>query len=123
MLLKDLQKLTLIFISPMLGNTVKREIITTRVIGGRQAYKVHGGRKEYILKLDSKTMVFDGWGIPHSIDGHTPRIFGDKEYRFITNSLQVLKQFVISNQINEHFTGYDSIVASEGEYKPFTNVF
>lgn len=109
MLFKDNQKLTLVFISSMLATTVKREIITTRQVDGRQAYKARGKRKEYYLKLDNEMLVFDGWQLPYKLDTDTNQFAGNSCYNFIAQNWGYLKTFIRDKNLNESFDQWMNI--------------
>lgn len=110
MLFKDNQKLTIILISDMLATTTKREIKTTRQIGGRQAYAVRGHRKEYYLIITPHMLVFDGWEIPHKVDTETQQFAGNGLYNFVTKRYGDLKTFLTTKNLNKRFTGWGKIV-------------
>lgn len=110
MLIRDNQKLTLITVSAFLATTCKQEITTTRQVDGRQAYKLRGKKKEYYLKVDAETLVFDGWALPYKVDTDTSSFEGTGGYNFlVTASPTALKMFIISKNINPLFTNWKQI--------------
>lgn len=110
MLIKDNQKLTLITVSEFLATTQKLEITTTRQVDGRQAYKARGKNKEYFLKVDAGTLVFEGWGLPFKVDIETSMFEGNGGYNFlVVEDVTKLKMFIISKNINPFFNHWREI--------------
>lgn len=117
---KNNQKLTIISIGELLGNTIKREVKLTRVVDGRQAYVVKGKRKEYILNNNHTLMIFEGWGIPVTVDTTTT----DGNYNFITNKPSELKKYLVSNNINKYFNRwYIVMYDAEADQECYTMLF
>ncbi len=109
MLIKDKGKLTIISVSSVLQITVKHEIKLTRVVDGRQAYKVRNRGKEYFLDITPDVLVFDGWSIPFSICGDV----ANGKLNFTTDKPGDLRQFIDKKNLNANFCWFENVLYRE----------
>lgn len=106
MLFKPQQKLTLVFINELLQTTTTRSIECTRQVEGRQAYRVHGKRKEYFLKLDDRTLAFEGLHLFAQVDGGK----SNGCINFISDDPAGLRDKITGGNMNPLFGRFDLIL-------------
>lgn len=105
MLFKDHQKLTLVFISEMLAQTVVRQILLTGEHNGRQLYKARGRKRSYFLKITHEMLVFDGWSIPYAIDNRVRNSL----YNFVTDTPRDLRIYLRTDNLNKTFNQWMNV--------------
>lgn len=110
MLFKEQQKLTLIIISELMATTVKREIIITRIVGDRVAYRTRTHRKEYFLAVTSDVLVFDGWSLRYAVDVST----ANRMYNFVTEKPRDLGNYIHQHNVNPRFDKWYKIYWQPG---------
>lgn len=128
------QKLTIISISSMMGNTIKREVLVSTAFPEPEprlhyvngpidayrvgAYRMRGKRKDFYLDIPLDALVFDGWGLPIWIDSEIPGYSGAHGNACLNitmvlpesqsaNRAAMLREFIETNNLNPYFTERD----------------